>query len=141
MDNINYHLIRHLLLRFSLGFILVWFGTQQVINPSEWTGLIPETVANHSPVGDIGLILVNGTFLIVAAIGISVGLFPKCACLFAAAHLLAIIVDLFFMGNNGGLIVRDIGILVMALVLAFDQFPVLKLRIPHLAQRKSQEVL
>jgi len=141
MDNINYQLIRHLLLRFCLGFILVWFGIQQVISPSEWAHLVPETMSSHSPIGDIGLIFVHGALLTMAAIGISVGLFPKSSSLLAAALLLEIIVVLLIGGDSSGLIVRDIGLLVMALVLALDQFPVLKLRIPQVVQGNSQEVL
>jgi uncharacterized membrane protein YphA (DoxX/SURF4 family) len=140
MDNINYQLMRHLLLRFCLGFILIWFGIQQVINPSEWTGFVPEIISSHSPVGGIGLIFVHGALLTIAAIGISVGLFPKSASLLAATLLLEIIVVLSVKGNSGGLIVRDIGLLVMALVLAIDQFPVLKLGIPQLVRRNPRQV-
>jgi len=141
MDNINHQLIRHLLLRFCLGFILVWFGIQQVINPGEWVRFIPEIVSSYSPVGGIGLIFLHGALLTLAAIGISLGLFPKWASLLAAALLLEIIVILLIGGDSSGLIVRDIGLLVMALVLALDQFPVLKLRIPQVVQRNSQEVV
>jgi hypothetical protein len=48
---------------------------------------------------------------------------------------------LLIQGDSSGLIVRDIGLLVMALVLALDQFPVLKLPIFQVAQRNSQEVI
>ena len=140
MENSNYQLIRHLLLRFCLGFILVWFGIQQVISPSEWTGFIPDIISSHSPAGGIGLIFVHGTLLTMAAIGISFGLFPKGASLLAAVLLLEIIVVLSVKGDNAGLIVRDIGLLVMALVLALDQFPVLKLGIPPLVRRNPREV-
>jgi hypothetical protein len=61
--------------------------------------------------------------------------------LLAAALLLEIIVVLLIQGDSSGLIVRDIGLLVMALVLALDQFPVLKLPIFQVAQRNSQEVI
>ncbi len=141
MDNINRQLMRHLLLRFCLGFILVWFGIQQMISPSQWTGFIPEVISSHSPVGGIGLILVHSTLLLLAAIGIFVGLFPKSACLLAAALLLGIVMGLFFRDNSGSLIVRDIGLLVMALALAFDKFPVLKLQIPQLVRSNPQELL
>ena len=138
MANINFQIVRHLLLRFCLGFILVWFGIQQVVNPSEWTGFVPGVISSHSPVGGIGLILVHGVFLLLAAIGISFGVFPKSACLLAAALLLEIIVVLFLKGDTEGLIVRDLGLLVMAIVLAFDQFPVLTVRFPQSVRRNPQ---
>ena len=140
MDHINYQLMRHLLLRFCLGFILIWFGIQQVLNPGQWAGFIPEIISSYSPVGDIGLIFVHGVLLTVAAIGISAGLFPKTASLLAAILMLEIIVVLSVKGDNAGLIVRDIGLLVMALVLALDQFPALKLGIPPLVRRNPRQV-
>jgi hypothetical protein len=141
MENTNRQLMRHLLLRFSLGFILLWFGLQQVISPGEWSEFIPEIWSSYSPVGGMGLIFVHGALLTMAAIGIFAGLFPRGACMLAAALLLEIIVVLLIRGDSGGLIVRDIGLLVMALVLALDQFPVLKLPSFQGVQRNSQEVL
>jgi hypothetical protein len=141
MENSSHQLIRHLLLRFSLGFILLWFGLQQVISPGQWTEFVPEILSSHIPGGASGLIFVHGALLTMSAIGIFTGLIPKGSCLLAAALLLEIIVVLLIQGDSSGLIVRDIGLLVMALVLALDQFPVLKLPIFQVAQRNSQEVI
>jgi uncharacterized membrane protein YphA (DoxX/SURF4 family) len=137
MTNIDPQIVRHLLLRFCLGFILVWFGTQQLVNPGEWTGFVPEFVSSHSPVSGVGLILAHGALLLLSGIGISFGVFPKSASLLAAALLLEIIVVLFLKGNSGGLIVRDVGLLGMAVVLTIDRFQVFMVRFPQILPQRS----
>jgi hypothetical protein len=138
MANIDFQIVRHLVLQVCLSFILVWFGIQQVISPSEWAGFVPGVISSHIPVGGVELILAHGVLLLLSATGIFFGVFPKSASLLAAALLLEIIVVLFLKGESEGLIVRDVGLLAMAVVLTFDQFPVLTVRSTQWVRRDLQ---
>lgn len=117
---------RHLLMRITLGFILAWFGVQQVLNPSEWTDFIPAIISGYSPIAAVDLILLHGIFLLIAATGIILGLFFVGSCLLAAGIFFEIILALLLTGNNGSLIVRDVGLLVLAIALALDPVRILE---------------
>ena len=126
MGHLRLQRARHLLMRITLGFILAWFGVQQVLNPSEWTDFIPAIISGHSPIAAVDLILLHGIFLLVAATGIILGLFFVGSCLMAAGIFFEIILVLLLNGNNGSLIVRDVGLLALAIALALDPVQFLK---------------
>ena len=119
---------RHLLMRLTLAFILGWFGIQQVLAPSEWTDFIPAIISGHIPIAAVDLILVHGVLLLVAAVGIILGLFLVGSCLLAVGLFFEIILVLLLTAGNSGLIVRDVGLLALAIALALD--PVQFLRTP-----------
>ena len=69
-----------------------------------------------------------------AATGIVLGLFLRKACLLAAGLLLEIIVGLVLTGDDAGLIVRDLGLLALAVTLALDPTQFLRVTLTPLGQ-------
>lgn len=110
----------HLVMRVSLAFVLGWFGIQQLRAPNAWTGFIPAVVLEHSPVSGAALVLLHGLLLAVAACGIFLGIACTAASWLASALLLEVTIALVLAEGSAPLVVRDIGLLGLALALAFD---------------------
>ena len=113
-------IIRHLLMRLMMGFTLGWFGGLQVRSQGEWVDFVPDFMSRLSPVDDSYLIFLHGSLLLLAAVGIFLGLRFVAASLLAVILLSFIIFVLIVDGGSVNLIVRDIGILGLAIGLVFD---------------------
>ena len=113
-------IIRHLLMRFTLGTVLGWFGIQQILSPAEWIDFVPAIFSRYSPIMETDLILLHGSLLILAGAGILLGVVFMGASLLAAGLLIEIIISLFLVGSPANLIVRDMGLLGLAIALVFD---------------------
>ena len=107
-------------MRLMMGFTLGWFGGLQVRSQSDWVDFVPDFISRLSPVADSYLIFLHGSLLLLAAAGIFIGLRFVAASLLATALLSFIIFALIVDGGSVNLIVRDIGILGLAVGLVFD---------------------
>lgn len=114
------HAVRHLIMRFALGLVLGWFGIQQVRAPANWVDFVPSFASQYSPVANTSLVLWHGFLLLMASSGIILGVAFTEACLLAAALLCEIIASLFLDGGPAHLIVRNVGLLGLAIALALD---------------------
>ncbi len=113
-------IICHLVMRASLAFVLGWFGTQQLRNPDAWTDFIPGIVVEYSPLGGATLVLLHGFLLTMAGCGIFLGIACTAASWLASALLLEVTIALVLANGSAPLVVRDIGLLGLALALALD---------------------
>ncbi len=111
---------RHLLMRVGLGFVLAWFGIQELRNPSEWAVFVPSFVSDHAPVAVNDLILLHGFLLLVAAAAIVLGLVYLLGCLLAVGLVVDIILGLWLDGGVSDLVIRDIGLLALTGALTID---------------------
>jgi uncharacterized membrane protein YphA (DoxX/SURF4 family) len=94
-------LASRLVLRWSWCLLFLWFGTQQLLNPSDWIGFLPEWTG-YLPVPAEMLIQLNGWTEVIAAILLALGYFTRLMALFLAAHLAGIAVSV-----GGAIGVRD----------------------------------
>lgn len=112
---------RHLVLRLGLGFVLGWFGTQELHSPSEWGVFVPSFVGSISPVSVDDLILLHGFLLLIACGSVVLGLAYRPGCMLAMALLGEIIFGLWWDGGGiSDLVVRDIGLLGLAAGMTLD---------------------
>lgn len=102
------------LLRIALGLVFLWFGSNQLMNPSGWSGFLPD-VALSFPLSPETLIQANGSFEILFAVLLLVGFFTRIVALLLAIHLGAIVLSVGF--NEIG--VRDFGLTCATLSLFF----------------------
>ena len=118
-------LVRHCVLRFSLGSVLIWFGCLQVMAPADWVSFIPPEIAGPAPLAPTTIILWHGLGLILAGLGLTFGVLLRPASLLAAVLLGEIIAALALLGwqDNSGLIVRDVALWAMAVVLGMESAP------------------
>src|SRR2546425_5138853 len=117
----------HLLMRAGLGFVLGWFGVQELHSPSEWAIFVPSFVSDYSPISVNDLIFLHGFLLLLAAASIVLGLFLVLGCFLALGLLVEIVVGLLIDGGASDLVIRDVGLLALAGALGLDRARVWRL--------------
>lgn len=117
-------------LRLGLSVVLLWFGMNEVINPSQWTNYVPEYVTKFIPVGVFYFVLINGIIEIALGLMLLLGIATKLISLLVAIHLLAIV---FSVGYNE-IGIRDFGLAMSALGLFFIS---LQHESPHLSKKQK----
>ncbi len=120
MADIDRQRVRHVLMRAGLGFVLAWFGVNELRSPSEWAVFVPSFVVDHSPVAVNNLILIHGALLVVAAAFIGLGLVYVIGCLLAMGLLAEILLGLWLDAGVSDLVIRDLGLLTLSVALALD---------------------
>ena len=102
-----------LVIRIGLAGVLLWFGSQQLLSPSDWVGYVP---AWASMIGDVHtIVFLNGSLEILCGLLLLSGFFIHIAALFMALHLILIASSL---GYNSTAI-RDWGLAFSFLGLVF----------------------
>ncbi len=99
--------------RIILGLVLAWFGYHELVVPKLWTGYVPfiSTTSQFSQV----LVLIHGVILSILAVGLVVGVLPRTFAGIAALTMLEIVISLTITAGLSDLVLRDIGVLGLAL--------------------------
>lgn len=92
-----------LILRIGLGAVMLWFGSQQLMEPEVWTSWVPAW-ASFMPAEKI--VMLNGLLEVVLGAMLLLGVFVRPAAAVLFAHLVVIIFDIGITEIG----VRDIGI-------------------------------
>jgi len=100
------------LLRYGWALMFLWFGLEQLINPSVWTGYLPEWTG-YLPIPANMLVQLNGWMEVVGALFLLSGIFVKITALILSAHLF-----LIAWTAGGAIGVRDFVLGIMGLALA-----------------------
>lgn len=98
-----------------LGTVLAWFGYHELVAPGQWTGYVP-VVAPASHPAQV-LVLAHGWALLVLAVALVAGVAPRLAAALAALFLLEIVISLTVSGGLSDLVLRDFGVLGLAVAL------------------------
>ena len=98
--------------RVLLGLVLAWFGYHELVRPGQWTGYVP-VLSPSSPVAVI-LVLAHGWVLLMLAAALIAGIAPRVAAAIAAVTLTEIVISLLASGGWSDLVMRDIGVLGLA---------------------------
>lgn len=99
--------------RILLGMVLAWFGYHELILPGLWTGYVPFLSAS-SHFAQV-LVLTHGIVLSILAVALIAGILPRSAAVVASLVMLEIIVSLVITAGLSDLVMRDIGVLGLAL--------------------------
>ncbi|MEK6945376.1 MAG: DoxX family membrane protein [Nanoarchaeota archaeon] len=78
-------------LRVAISAMFFWFGFSQIRNPDVWTGMIPNYVFSLLHLSPKTLVYFNGTFEVVFAFLLLLGLFTRFVSLILGLHLLHIV--------------------------------------------------
>jgi len=111
---------RHFLMRLGLGFVMCWFAVQELRTPSDWTVFVPSFVTDVSPVAVNQLVLLHGFLLLLAATSVVLGVFYLPGCLLASGLIVEILFGLWWDDGINDVVVRDLGLLALAVALAVD---------------------
>lgn len=101
--------------RLLLGLVLLWFGYHELVSPGLWTGYVP-IISATSHAAQV-LVLAHGWMLLVLAVALLGGVAPRLAAAVAAMLLLEIVISLSVTGGLSDLVLRDVGVLGLAISL------------------------
>lgn len=101
--------------RILLGLVLGWFGYHELVAPGNWTGYIP-IVATTSSLAKV-LVLGHGWVLSLLAVAFVMGIAPRLSAAIASLLLLEIVISLTVSGGLSDLVLRDVGVLGLAVSL------------------------
>ena len=100
--------------RVLLGLVLAWFGYHELVQPSLWTGYVPLVSASSLAVL---LVLAHGWLLLMLAVAMIAGIAVRAAAAVSAALLLEIVISLAVTNGLSDLVLRDVGVLGLAVCL------------------------
>lgn len=100
--------------RVILGLVLAWFGYHELVQPSLWTGYVP--VVSGSALLVI-LVLVHGWLLLMLAVAIFAGIAVRTVAAVSVVLLLQIVTSLTISSGLSDLVLRDVGVLGLAVCL------------------------
>jgi len=101
----NYEKHAPTVLRLGLSFVFLWFGINQLIDPSNFMGYLPEFLLNLSFASS--LVMLNGFVDLLEGLFFLSGKFVRPTAIVAFVHLFAITLSL---GYND-IAIRDVGLL------------------------------
>lgn len=103
-----------LALRITYVLLFSWFGSQQLLFPSDWVGFLPEWLG-YLPIPGEMLVQLNGLVEVLGALLLGIGVYVRWIAGFLALHLFGIA-----MSAGGAIGVRDAGLAMIGVALAMS---------------------
>jgi uncharacterized membrane protein YphA (DoxX/SURF4 family) len=100
--------------RVLLGLVLAWFGYHELVQPSLWTGYV-HIVSGSTLV--VLLVLAHGWLLLMLAVAMFAGIAVRVVAAVSVALLLEIVTSLTITSGLSDLVLRDVGVLGLAVCL------------------------
>ena len=100
--------------RVLLGLVLAWFGYHELVQPSLWTGYVP-VVSGSALV--VLLVLAHGWLLLMLAVAMFAGIAVRAVAAVVVVLLLQIVTSLTITSGLSDLVLRDVGVLGLAVCL------------------------
>ncbi|MFB6158347.1 MAG: hypothetical protein ABEJ95_01660 [Candidatus Nanohalobium sp.] len=101
-----------LLTAVGLGTVFIVFGAWELSNPVYWQGYVPEILASFQP---LLLVKAHGLVMLLAGIGINMPRARREFSIVSVLLMLEIVASLSIESGFSDILVRDIGLLFMAL--------------------------
>ena len=100
--------------RVLLGLVLAWFGYHELVQPSLWTGYVP-LVSGSALL--VLLVLAHGWLLLMLAVAMLAGIAVRAVAAVVVVLLLQIVTSLAMSNGLSDLVLRDMGVLGLAVCL------------------------
>ena len=107
-------------LSYSLGFVIIWFGFQEVFSPQDWITFLPPFLGDGSFANN--LVVFHGIILTVSALLLFFNIYRKIVAIILTFIFLEIIITLIAQTGLSDIAVRDIGLLGMIICLILLTF-------------------
>lgn len=111
-----------LVMRVFLGFVLLWFGVNEVLDSEYWSGYVPPLVASVLPFKVNLFVQMHGVVLSLLALSLFFNLYIRYTGFMVIGVLLSIIGGLIMIDGFNEIVVRDIGLFGLALAIWFHSF-------------------
>ncbi len=109
----NSHDIGSTILRVGLALVFFWFGVQQLIDPSAWTGFVPSFASSIIPAGI--LVALNGLMELSLGALLLFGVYTRFAAVILGLHMLGIAASIGWSPIG----IRDFGLAISTIAIAF----------------------
>ena len=100
-------------LRIGLALVFLWFGTKQIMSPSEWVGYIPKSLVGIFSLSALKIVYLNGLFEIFFGSALLLGYFTRISALLLALHML----DITYVVGFDAIGVRDFGLAIATIAM------------------------
>lgn len=104
------------ILSYTLGFVVAWFGLNEVLVPQEWATFAPSFLGSGTLV--IGVVVLHGVILTSCALLLFFNTYRRVAAAVLALIFVEVIIGLVMQTGLSDIAVRDIGLCGMAIGLA-----------------------
>lgn len=111
-----------LVMRVFLGFVLLWFGVNEILNPRYWSGYVPPMAREFLPIPILPFVQAHGAVLVFLAVCFIFRFKLRYTGILAMLVLLSIIGGLISMNGFDEIVVRDIGLFGLALSIWLHSF-------------------
>jgi hypothetical protein len=105
----------------ATGLILGCFGFWELTGPSQWTGYVPQVLATTAP--PVWLVLVHGWILFLLGAAALIEFAPAVTSWIAVVLMAEVAGGLLLTSGFTEILVRDVGLLALALVWALESRP------------------
>lgn len=103
-------------LRIGMSFVILWFGTQQLLHTADWTAYVPDSATAMLHVSATTLVYFNSFFELIFGLMLLFGYRTRLVALLLALHLF----DIMWVVGYGEIGVRDFGLAVATLVVSMN---------------------
>lgn len=105
------------ILSYALGFVVAWFGLNEVLRPQEWVTFAPAFLGDGTFA--LTLVVLHGIVLVSCALLLFFNVYRKIAATILALIFVEVIFGLVTQTGLSDIAVRDIGLCGMAIGLVF----------------------
>ncbi len=110
------------ILSYTLGFVVAWFGLNEVLAPQEWVAFAPPFLGTGTLA--VSLVVIHGIVLVTCAVLLFFKLYRSIAAGILALVFVEVVIGLVTQTGLSDIAVRDIGLCGMATGLAFLSSPI-----------------
>ena len=103
------------ILSYALGFVVTWFGLNEIFAPQEWITFAPPFLGDGKLA--VALVVVHGVILASCALLLFFNVYRRTAAVILSLMFIEIIIQLMTQSGLSDVVVRDIGLLGMAISL------------------------
>ena len=102
---------------YALGFVVAWFGLNEIFAPQEWVTFAPPFLGNGTFA--VSLVVLHGVVLASCALLLFSNTYRKLAAAILALVFMEVVIELVTQTGLSDIAVRDIGLCGMSLGLVF----------------------
>ena len=110
------------ILSYFLGFVVGWFGINEILAPQEWVTFAPSFLGTGTFA--VGLVVMHGIILVSCAILLFFNVYRRIAGIVLALIFAEVVIDLIAQTGLSDIAVRDIGLGGMSIALAMMTSPI-----------------
>lgn len=104
-----------MILRLGLAIVFLWFGFSQLFDGINWVSWVPEWAVNLLNIPPAMIVLLNGSFEVVAGALLALNIYTRWVALALAIHLFVLVIEIGLTPIG----MRDFGLMMATLALVF----------------------